>query len=225
MGVLDRPGIIKTWPYSPSSRLGDSAGGNIMAWMDERHDKANSVLCVVSSRYLDQPYSALERHGAQWAAASKRPNFLLPVFVEPCEPPALLAPLKRCDLHGLNEDGARARLAAFMMPAARPTGPVPFPGAPKATAAVGTAPVAFPGGPRALSNIPISVSRPFLGRDEELVAIHDHLMRAGRSAPVVAIYGPPGTGKTTLAAAYAEQHRGDYRATWLIRAHSRKSDA
>jgi hypothetical protein len=73
--------------------------------MDERHDKADSVLCVVSSRYLDQPYSALERLAAQWAATSKRPNFLLPVFVEPCEPPTLFAPLKRCDLR----DGRNAR--------------------------------------------------------------------------------------------------------------------
>jgi hypothetical protein len=88
-----------------------SAGGNIMAWMDERHQKADRVLCVVSSRYLDAPYSALERHGAQWAAVSKRPNFLLPVLVESCETPTLLAPLKRCDLHGLNEDEARARFA------------------------------------------------------------------------------------------------------------------
>jgi hypothetical protein len=29
---------------------------------------------------------------------------------------------------------------------------------------------------------------------------------------------PGGVGKTTLAAAYAERHRGDYRATWWIRA-------
>jgi hypothetical protein len=32
------------------------------------------------------------------------------------------------------------------------------------------------------------------------------------------VHGLRGAGKTTLAAAYAEKHRGDYRATWWIRA-------
>jgi tetratricopeptide (TPR) repeat protein len=197
-----------------------SAGGNIMAWMDERHQKADSVLCVVSSRYLDAPCSALERHGAQWAAVSKRPNFLLPVFVESCEAPTLLAPLKRCDLHGLNEDEARARLETFMTPASKPNGPVHFPGLPKPSAVVPTAPVAFPGGPRAASNIPINVPLHFLGRDDDLAAI-DAVLKTengnGR-AVVTALHGLRGVGKTTLAAAYAERHRSDYRATWWIRA-------
>jgi hypothetical protein len=195
-----------------------SAGGNIMAWMDERHQKADSVLCVVSSRYLDAPYSALERHGAQWAAVSKRPNFLLPVFVESCEAPTLLAPLKRCDLHGLNEDDARTRLAAFMTPASKPIGPVLFPGASKPSAVVPTTPVAFPGGPRARSNIPISVPRYFLGRDEDLSAIDAALKSSNGRAAITALHGLRGVGKTTLAATYAERHRADYRATWWIRA-------
>ncbi len=35
---------------------------------------------------------------------------------------------------------------------------------------------------------------------------------------MTALHGLRGFGKTTLAAAYAERHRGDYRATWWIRA-------
>lgn len=194
-----------------------SGGGNIMAWMDERHQKADSVLCVVSGRYLDAPYSALERHGAQWAAVSKRPNFLLPVFVESCEAPTLLAPLKRCDLHGLNENEARVRLSAFMIPAAKPTVPVPFPGAPKPSAVV-SAPVAFPGGHGALSNIPIAVPLHFIGREDDLVAIDTALKGRQARAAITVLHGLRGVGKTTLAAAYAQQRRGDYRATWWIRA-------
>ena len=34
---------------------------------------------------------------------------------------------------------------------------------------------------------------------------------------ITALHGLRGVGKTTLAAAYAERHRGDYRATWWIR--------
>jgi len=196
-----------------------SAGGNIMAWMDERHEKADSVLCVVSKRYLEQPYSALERHGAQWAAASKRPNFLLPVFVEACEAPSLLAPLKHCDLQGLVETDAQSRLAAFMQPAARPPSPVPFPGVtPAPKVSVPTNPVAFPGGSHALSNIPVTVPRHFLGRDDALTAIDAALKRGDGRAAVTALHGLRGVGKTALAAAYAERHQQDYRATWWIRA-------
>src|SRR5438128_211014 len=96
--------------------------------MEERHDKADHILCVISEIYLKKPYSIWERRAAQWAAASKRPNFALPVFIENCEPPTLLAQFKRCDLAGLSEDDARARLAAFLAPAARPAGVMPFPG-------------------------------------------------------------------------------------------------
>jgi hypothetical protein len=195
-----------------------SGGGNIMAWMEERHDRADGILCVVSSRYFERPYSALERQGAQWAAASKRPNFLLPVFIEPCEPPTLLAPLKRCDLYDVGEDEARARLATFMAPAAKPAGPVPFPGAPKPSAATSAAPVAFPGGPRALSNIPIHVPRHFLGRSDDLAAIDEALKRSNGRAAITALHGLRGVGKTTLAAAFAERHGSKYRATWWIRA-------
>ena len=84
-----------------------SGGGDIAAWMEERIDAADHVLCIVSSAYLDKkPYSAWERRAAQWAAATDRPNFVLPVFVEPCTAPTLLAHLKRCDLHGISEEEA-----------------------------------------------------------------------------------------------------------------------
>jgi hypothetical protein len=98
-----------------------SAGGDIMAWMEQRHHNADHVLCIVSETYLKKPYSSLERHAAQWAAITKRPNFVWPVFIEPCEAPTLLAPLKHCDLSGLGEEDARARLESFLKPAAKPT--------------------------------------------------------------------------------------------------------
>jgi TIR domain len=30
-----------------------SAGGNVVKWMEENHDNADHILCVVSPRYLD----------------------------------------------------------------------------------------------------------------------------------------------------------------------------
>ena len=195
-----------------------AGGGDILAWMEEHHDEASHVLCVVSEAYLKAPYSALERRAAQWAAVNKRPNFALPVFIEPCEAPTLLAVLKRCDLHGLTAEEAQAGLKAFMKPPVKPIGPVAFPGKAKPGTEVPKAPISFPGEPRALSNIPIAVPRFFLGRDEVLAEIKAALADDHGRVAITALYGMRGVGKTTLAAAYAEFHRGNYSATWWIRA-------
>jgi TIR domain-containing protein len=80
-------------------------GGDIMAWTEEQHHKADHVLSIVSNAYLNKPHSSLERRAAQWAALTDRPNFLLPVFVEPCETPALFATTKR--------EGARPRASRY----------------------------------------------------------------------------------------------------------------
>ena len=96
-----------------------AAGGNVAAWMEERHDKADHILCVVSAVYLTRDYSNWERQAAQWAAASSKPNFALPVFVEKCEAPTLLKPFKRCDLFDVSEDEARTRLGAYLAPASK----------------------------------------------------------------------------------------------------------
>jgi tetratricopeptide (TPR) repeat protein len=204
-----------------------SAGGDISRWMEERHNSADYILCIVSEAYLKAPYSSWERRAAQWASATDRANFAVPVFVEICKTPTLLAPVKRCDLHGLSEDEARARLAAFLKPAAMPTEPVPFPGASKPATSGGVPAVrptvAFPGAPdtkeaSAVSNIPINIPRYFLGRDNDLAAIDAALRSDNGRVAITALHGLRGVGKTTLAAAYAEFHRDEYLATWWIRA-------
>jgi TIR domain len=195
-----------------------SAGGNIMAWMEQRHHDADHVLCIVSETYLKKPYSSFERQAGQWAAVTARPNFVLPVFIDPCEAPTLFALLKRCDLHGLDEANARARLKSYLTPAVPPTH-APFPGGVKAAPSPPFAgpPAPFPG-KAALSNIPIRVPLHFLGRDDALTAIEAALKRNEGRVAICALHGLRGIAKTTLAAAYAERHRGGYRATWWIRA-------
>jgi TIR domain len=103
------------------------AGGDIPTWMEDRLQTADRVLCVVSASHLRKDYSGWELHSARWAAASKRPNFVLPVLVEDCEPPVVMAHIKRCLLFGLSEDAARVRLAEYLgsRPAAVRTGPLP----------------------------------------------------------------------------------------------------
>ena len=194
-----------------------SAGGNIVAWMEERHHKADHILCVVSPAYLAADYSTWERQAAQWAAASRRPNFALPVMVEACDVSTLFAVVKRCDLFGLSEADAKTRLEDYLKPATRPAGPAPFPGSPKppmvTVAKPATAP--FPG---AVSNIPIRTPEHFLGRDAAVAEIDAALKRKQGRVAITTLHGLRGVGKTTLAAAYAELRRADYRATWWIRA-------
>jgi len=76
------------------------------------------------------------------------------------------------------------------------------------------------GKPLPISNIPIRVPIHFMGRDDALAAIEAAFKRGdGRlGGAITALHGLRGVGKSTLAAAYAERHRGDYRATWWIRA-------
>ncbi len=105
-----------------------SAGENIAAWMEKRLDDADFVMCVISRAYLSKDYSNWERQSGQWEAVSNRRNFVLPVFIEDCEAPRLLALLKRCDLYGMGEEDARAKLAEYLKPAGKPEGPMHFPG-------------------------------------------------------------------------------------------------
>ena len=77
-----------------------------------------------------------------------------------------------------------------------------------------------PGSPpvAAMSNIPIRVPKHFMGRDTALAEIDEALARYEGRVAITALHGLRGVGKTVLAAAYAERHTKDYRATWWLRA-------
>jgi hypothetical protein len=102
-------------------------GEDIYAWLEQRHDAADHVLCVVSDAYLKAPYSTLERNAALWQAVTKRPGFVLLVAVKPCRLPTLSDHLRRCELHSIPEDEARRRFHEFMAEREAPAAIV-FPG-------------------------------------------------------------------------------------------------
>src|SRR5262249_59731883 len=114
--------------------------------------------------------------------------------------PPPLAPHRRSRLRGAPDGGGRRRSLPFVQPPAD------------------AAPIAFPGEAFAVSNIPTRVPEHFLGRDDALAAVAAALGRYEGRVAITALHGLRGVGKTTLAAAYAERHRSDYRATWWIRA-------
>ena len=176
------------------------SGDDIYAWMEARHDAADHVLCVVSDAYLSAPYSTLERNAALWQAAVHRAGFVLFVAVRACRLPTLIDHFRRCELYSaVSDDERRARLRDFMTRREAPD---------KIVLA----------GRYAVSNIPIRLPTHFLGRDDSLAAIAATLARHDGRVAIAALYGLRGVGKTALAAAYAERHREDYRATWWIQA-------
>ena len=177
----------------------ETTGGNdIYARMERQHDAADHVLCAVSDEYLGAPYSTLERNAALWQAAGKRPGFVLLVAAKLCRFPTLGNHVRRCELYGIPEDAARLRFHDFMT-----------------KRAVSDA-VAFPGKVVAVSNVPTQVPTHRMGGMTPLPPSRRYSRYEGwsPSRPCTAC----AEGKTTLAAAYAERHRGDYRATWWIRA-------
>ncbi len=150
---------------------------------------------------------------AEWRAAFARDptgerGLLLPVRVQPCEPPGLLASRVYVDLVGADEGTARRLLPAGAGHAdpdraaapSSPGGGARFPGA----------------GPE-VSDVPRR-DRRFTGRDADLARLHADLLAAAAAGdlPIQAVHGLGGVGKTTLALEYAHRFAGDHDTTWWL---------
>ena len=185
------------------------AGADIVGWMEKRHEKADYVLCVVSPDYLNEdkaPFSTWERRAALWRMVKGQRGHVLLFVVKPVMLPSLIDHFRRCDLVGLKEEEARRRIAEFFAEP-RSARKVEFPGEDGI----------------AVSNVPIAVPEHFLGREDALLAVDAALKRHEGRVAITSVHGLRGVGKTTLAAAYAERHRGEYRATWWVRAQTADS--
>jgi hypothetical protein len=133
-------------------------------------------------------------------------------------------PLKRCDLYGIGEEDARAKLVAYLAPASKPAGSMRFPGETGAskTPPAHTETFAFPGSrsgapPHQPRNLPlVSLGTLFVGRDAKLDALRAALA-ASKGGPVV-LYGLGGVGKTRLAIEYALRNENEYSALLFVRA-------
>ena len=120
---------LKELTHTPHIHEWEVEGGDdIYGWMEQRHDAADHVLCVMSDDYLRAPYSSLERNAALWQAASKRPGFVLLVAVKPCRLPTLSDHIRRLELFGMPEDAARLRFREFMSRRAAAPETITFPG-------------------------------------------------------------------------------------------------
>lgn len=94
--------IYQHWDFSP--------GSNFVLEMHKAASRADKTIVVLSPNYLDAVFTQSEWSAAlvQDPAGAKRT--LIPIRVEPCQPPGILAPIVYCDLVNLGEEAARDRL-------------------------------------------------------------------------------------------------------------------
>jgi hypothetical protein len=113
--------VLQAWDFRP--------GSDFVHEMQQATTSAGRTIAVLSPGYFGSEFGE-----AEWRAAfAKDPTgelgLLVPVRVQPCEPPGLLASRVYIDLVDTDEDEARRRLLAGVdQSGARPT-TAPFPGA------------------------------------------------------------------------------------------------
>ncbi|MFZ1416640.1 MAG: toll/interleukin-1 receptor domain-containing protein, partial [Defluviicoccus sp.] len=111
--------LIQAWDFRP--------GQSFVRQMQEGSEGCARTLLVLSPRYFHSDFTA-----AEWEAAFvKDPageGRLLPVRIEACAPPGLLARLIYVDLFGIEQEAARERLlAAVKQTRAKPSAAPRFP--------------------------------------------------------------------------------------------------
>ncbi len=192
--------VIQAWDFRP--------GGNFVLDMQQAV-QANRTIAVLSALYLDKPFTQSE-----WAAAfaqdpTSRDHKLIPVRVEECHPPGLLAQIVYVDIFDCEEAGAKERLLSAiaegrMKPTQRPRFPgkpserVPFPG--------GITPAALPSSPSpdplpsspGVNSLSLSTydESTWVGRDD---LISDLTQKLESGCRILTILGITGIGKTALA--------------------------
>jgi TIR domain len=195
--------VLQAWDFRP--------GENFVLRMNEALEQADRVLAVLSPRYFSSPYATDE-----WTAALIRDRSggdrLLPVRIEACDLPPLLANRIYIDLVGLDEQAAATRLRAGVRQGrAKPAGRRPFP--------EGVRPPRsrFPGWRPEIFSVPARNPN-FTGRGDLLQDLRGVLQAQGSGAVLQAgaLYGLGGVGKTELAVEYAHRYMADYDLVWWV---------
>lgn len=214
---LERAGyttVVQAWDSRP--------GGDFVQMMHDGVSGAARTVAVLSPAYFASRFGESEWRAAFVKDPSGEQGVLVPVRVQPCEPPGLLASRVYIDLVDVDETTARRRLLAGVSPRERPEAVV-FPGGRNSEA--GGSPAGdhairrarFPAlGPQ-ISNLPPR-NRSFSGREELMSRLYTELQANALDAvlPVGAVYGLGGVGKTQLALEFAHRYRTDFDISWWI---------
>jgi hypothetical protein len=104
-------------------------GSNFVLEMHKATVECRRTVVILSQAYLGSDYAMSEFAAAYADDPGGAKRKVLPVRVEQCEATGLLRQIVYCDLVGVGEEEARARLlGAARVESPEPEGPTPFPG-------------------------------------------------------------------------------------------------
>jgi hypothetical protein len=195
--------VLQAWDFRP--------GQDFLHEMQQATTSAGRTIAVLSPAYFGSQFGEAEWRAAFVKDPTGELGLLVPVRVQECAPPGLLASRVYIDLVDTDEEEAQRRLLAGVdQSGARPT-LAAFPG----TTARGAK--RFPGQGPAISNLPAR-NRNFSGRDKLLKELSTGLQAESRAAlvPTGAVHGLGGVGKTELALEYAHRFASDYDVVWWV---------
>jgi tetratricopeptide (TPR) repeat protein len=205
--------LLQAWDFRP--------GSDFVHQMQQATTSAGRTIAVLSPAYFGSAFGEGEWRAAFHKDPTGELGLLVPVRVQECQPPGLLASRVYVDLVDTDEPTAkRLLLAGLDQSGARPT-TAPFPGTAPARGAT-----RFPGQGPEVSNLPAR-NRNFSGRDELLKDLHASLQAESRAAvvPTGALHGLGGVGKTELALEFAHRFASDYDIAWWVQAEQPTSAA
>ncbi|GIE29594.1 ATP-binding protein [Actinoplanes italicus] len=193
------------------------AGDNVIERINEALGRANPMLALLSSAYLDPRRNTTDQWTARFAQRRSDPDArMIPIRIDGVDlSPGIWAPINVPSLSGLATDEAAKALLEAVNGVLGPPMPDVYRGVPESAASTDT-------GPRLPGSLPpvwnVDRRNPaFTGRDDILNRVHDGLSGDGRVA-VQAVHGMGGVGKTQLALEYAHRFAGGYDLVWWISA-------
>jgi TIR domain/NB-ARC domain len=207
--------LLQAWDFVPGSDWAHE--------MQRGTAAARRTIAVLSSAYLESDYGEAEWRVALANDPTGEKGLLVPVRVEPVQPPGLLQTRVYVDLVGLSRQAASERLLKGISQArGRPELEPSFPGPRLGPQAVDSQEPRFPALRPEITNLPAR-NRNFTGRAELLEIIRERLQAGsgGASTQVSVVHGLGGVGKTQLVLEYAHWHAAEYDLIWWIPAQRR----
>src|SRR3954447_16822003 len=165
--TLERAGdstLLQGWDFPP--------GADFVHLMHEATSHARRTIAVLSPAYFASRFSEAEWRVAFAKDPSGEEGLLVPVRVQPCQPPGLLTGRVYIDLVDVDEVTARDRLVEGVAAKGAHPSTAVFPGGSASPAA---ATGRFPGLGAEISNLPAR-PRGFVGRSEDLDRLHSGLL-------------------------------------------------
>jgi len=200
---------LKQAGYSTIVQFADfSAGGNIINEMHTALKSAKQVLGILSQRYLESRFAAVEWMAALHDDPLGEKRRLIFVRVEKCTLSGLLPNIIYIDLVGLTEEHAEAKFLQGVR------GGVPARKYPPRFPATGNPPIYPPSFPR-FWHLPIRRKPLFTGRDKLMAEIAVGFS-SDTTQVIQALTGMGGAGKTRAAIEYCYRGIGNYDAIWWI---------